>query len=1274
MREKRSQQSLFPSDRRAFLTGAAGALAAAAYVRTVPDEAAARVANDDDDPVQRVTSPDGSISITVDASDGVPSYEIAVDGTTSVEPSAIGFEFRNQPTFGAGEDGDGVDLEVTGTERESATEAWDPVWGAFDEVRAPYESLVVGLTETEAPGRSANLEIRAFDDGVGLRTVLDESFEANQERAVITSEHTEVDFAGDYTAWWIDNEVTNPRFEQEYAETPLSEVPGGERETRPTGTPMERGAHTPLTVRTDDDAYLSVHEADLEDYAAATLAPRSDDGGTTFATELTPLPDGTKASLELPTATPWRTIQIGRRPGDLIESQLIPLLSPELDESVLPTVDGEPDTSWIEPRKYVGIWWTMIAGSANWEYRSDEELADAGEDPAGYVHGARTERMKRYMRFADRNGIDSVLVEGWNQGWDTYPGDGTGLEFGVDDSYPDFDVREVTEYGRSLESDVEMTMHNETAGALPNYEEQILEDDIFAQYEDVGIHSIKNGYVSDPGLGIDGDGSEPTHNQHNQLAVNHHRLVIEAAAANRQLLEIHEGIKPTGELRTYPNVANREVVRAQEFDGFDQLSSTLDPAHHVTLPFTRNLAGPVSFQPGIFDLTFTDDRGDRVQTTRAKQLAMYPTYLSGLQMAADRMEAYVDEGLEVGECLQAASGDVDGFVTLDEWRNAFGTNYVAVDPNRVPSGSSVSFTVRDVDAGTYDLHLRYAADGEDNAERVLEAGAPRATLRVNDETTTISPEFTDYWDRWEVFTTEIDLAEGDNEVAIELHYDDSGDAFGGDVGGFNLNTIGVSEADEPSPVPAEYEGYTPENENVDAKPEFAFLESVPAAGWDETVVVGAAVGDYTVTARRAGEEWYVGAMTDEAGRAVDVPLEFLAPGESGEAGRGKGPRGPKYVAELYSDGIGGGYEADPEAVRIDEAIVDPSTTILASMARSGGTAIRLRPAEGRERRDLPTYERPTQDLEYAIDEEATLGDPFVTATGANDGAFVGGTTVAIEIDGDRAALDNVRLSPGASDETVEFGYAITTPGDYEVVLRDPDSERVLESATVTVSPGDLVAEFDDPSGDDHGPGEYAYPTSDDFREGAFDLRSFAVYETEREYRLAFEVDELYDTFGGEFSPHYFAVYLRDPSLEGGRTTELGDLQLTAAFDAEWHYRVAASGFGSSVVDAAGNDLGSPDTLVDFDEETAILSVEKAALGGGFDLENAEVVPVVGSEDRGVFRPVEPERGPFVFGGAREGAVENAPRIVDVLTPPDVDQSTALDYDAESTATLPFTPL
>ncbi|USZ77990.1 glycoside hydrolase family 97 catalytic domain-containing protein (plasmid) [Halorussus vallis] len=1038
--------------RRGFLGGAAGLLAAAAYSASVPETVSGRIANERDGDTQRVTSPDGAVEVTVDAADGVPTYAVSFDGTTYLEPSALGFEFRNQSTFGAASDGaDGADVTITGTERGTETERWEPIWDQYDRIEAEYSYLRVGLAETAGPGRSANLEFRVFDDGLGFRFVLGEDFASNAGRTVVTAENTRFAFDDDYDAWWIPNEFVNPRFEQEYQRTKLSEVESGTRTTRPNGNAVRNGAHTPFTVRAGEDAYLSVHEADLTDYATMSLAPRSTEGGTDFSAELAPLPDGTKVSAEPPLATPWRTVQLGRNPGDLMESSLIPLLNDDLDESVLPTVGGEPDTSWMTPRTYVGIWWTMIAGNANWEYKSDADIEANGGDPAAYIHGARTERMKRYMRFASENGVESVLVEGWNRGWDSYPGSGVSMDF--DESYPDFDLPAVTDYGQSLDPSVEMTAHNETAGNLPNYEDQILNDDIFAFYEDNHIRSIKNGYVNDNGLGHEGDGGTATTNHHSQIAVNHHELVARRAAGNRQLLERHEADKPTGKRRTYPNLASTETVKAQEYDGFTALGSDVGTDHHVTLPFTRMLAGPASYQPGIFDITFHDDTGGQIQTTRAKQLAMYPNYNAGLQMAADRIEAYVNPELSVGELLQAASGDLGAFVTADNWRNAFGTNYVAVDPNRVPSGSSASWAVTDVPAdGTYDLHLRYASAPNENSQRVIDAGGPRATLRVNGETRTLEPPFTEYWDDWRVFTTSVELTAGDNTVAVELHYDDSGEMFTGDVGGFNLNTVAVTEHGAESPIPEAYEGYAPEAENFETEREFDFLAVVPAGGWDDTTVVDAEIGEYVVTARRKGEEWYVGAMTNGAGRAVDVPLSFLSPRDENADGRGA-PRGPKYVAEIYSDAAGTRYDENPTDVRVDELLVDPGTTAVASMAASGGQAIRLRPADGGDRRDVPAYEAPDQTYTgfEAPDVAVSGGSIRLTISGRNAGSVVGGERLGVFVDGEEVASAFVRLAPGEGEATAQVELPYLSAGDHEIRVGRSAAEA-LPAQTVEVLP------------------------------------------------------------------------------------------------------------------------------------------------------------------------------------------------------------------------------
>jgi hypothetical protein len=1268
MREKQSHTTFDETKRRGFIAGVASLLSAAAYTRDVPEVAAAPVTTGSDSDTQRVTSPDGRLAVTVDVSDGTPTYSVAVDGTTHVERSALGFDFQNQATFGAGAAAS-ADVTVTGSETGRTTETWEPVWGQYDRVSEQYTALRLGLEETAAPGRSGNLEVRVFDDGLGFRFLLDESFAANADRAVVRSENTRVNFAGDYTCWWIRNAFTNPRFEQEYTESPLSDVPAGTRSIRPSDTEIRTGAHTPLTVEASDDTYLSVHQANLDDYALASLAPTSDGGGTRFETQLAPLPDNTKVSWELPNATPWRTIQVGTSPEALRESSLVALLNEELDAEALPSTNGQPDTDWLTPRTYVGIWWTMIAGNANWEYRDD-----AGP---GYIHGARTERMKRYMHFAANNGIQSVLAEGWNRGWDTYPGNGTGLEMGVGESYPDFDVPAVTDYGAGLAESVEMTIHNETAGNIVNYEDEIFDDDVFEGYEAEGIRSIKNGYVSDPGLGFEGDGSRATHTQHCQLAVTHNRRVAAEAAGERQWLEIHEGIVPTGERRTYPNVGAREVVKAQEYDGFGALGSSVGRDHHVTLPYTRMLAGPTSFQPGIFDLDFSDDTGDKVQTTLAKQLAMYPSYNAGIQMAADRIEAYVDEGFGVGEYVQAASGDlVGGFITADNWRNAFGTNYVPLDPNRVPSGASASFTVRDVQrAGTYSLHFRYASAPEENAGRVVQNGAPEFTLAVNDTTRTVSPGFTDFWDQWAVYSVDVDLEAGDNTIEFVLDYDDSGEEFVGDVGGLNLNTVGVTRRGESAPFPADYTDLSDRhvaNENVETKLGFEYIEQVPAGGWDDSVAVDGAIGDYTVTARQRGEEWYLGAMSDGSGRAVEVPLEFLSPRDENAQGAGT-PQGPKYVAEIYSDGIGGGVDADQTALRKDVALVDPSSTLLASMTRSGGTAVRLRRARGTDRRDFSEYELPEQALSFDIAGDAALDEPFITATGSNSGDVVGGRTVDVTVGGEVVATDNVRLPPNSSDATFTFGFTIASRGTYDVALLDHDDGTLLASQTVDVNPGELVAEFTDPSGDDAGPGSYTYPTDAAFQDGAFDLRRFTVYESETAYLFAFEVENLYDAFGGAFSPHFFVVYLSDASIDGGRRTQLDDLNPSVEFGSAWDYRVSASGFGAAVVDDDGTSLGTPDRLVDLPGNTAILSVPKESLPG-LDLDSVAVAPVVGSEDFGAFRNVSENAGNFVFGGADPDAVDNAPSILDLVTPEGVSQSEALAYSADSLATIPFTPL
>ena len=885
-----------------------------------------------------------------------------------------------------------------------------------------------------------------------------------------------------------------------------------------------------------------------------------------------------------------------------------------------------------------------------------------------------------------------------------------------DDSYPDFDWDEVTEYGRRLDPPAAMTSHNETAGGITNYERQLDDDpNPFADYEERGIRSIKTGYVADSGVTIDGT----TYNHHCQPMVNHHHLVYRKAAQHRQMLEVHEPIHPTGERRTYPNVMTREGVLGQEYDSFGYI----DPSHHVTFPFTRMLGGPVEYTPGIFDM---DSGSGGIETTRAKQLAMYPTYFSGLQMVADLPSSYLANQparLSLGEVVQAEFGDIEGFPMAARWANAQGGRYVAVDPNSADTGASVSWTIEGVEsAGEYDLHLRYASDAEENA---VPADTERtATVTVGESSTQVTVPPTAYWDEWATLSTTVSLTPGANTVSVTL--------AAGDTGGFNLDSIAVTDSGEPMPEPdtAPIRGPTVE--------EFRFIEDVPAAGWDDTRVLDAAIGEYMVTAREKDGEWYVGAMTDDDGRALDVPLDFLAPGERkgqrkdegndsdnghGKAGkrgeshgkardeghekaRGEGHKkargeghgkhgeeggrdngkgtvsnGPKYVAEIYTDGVDAAYDTNLAAVRVSEAIVTPRTTLLASMVETGGTAVRLREASEEEVENLPRYERPTQDVDVTIAEEAFVQEPFIVATGSNTSEFIGGTTVEVVVNGEVVASANVRLPPNSTGESDTLSVTIDDPGTYDVLVRTTDGEP-LASDTVRINPPVTVADVSDRSSDDDGSGGYTYPTADAFRPGAFDLRSFAVEQTPSIYEFTFEVESLYNAFGSSrgFSPQMFVLWVRDPAKGGGSTASLDDLGATVEFERPWHYRVEISGFTKSVVDATGapvtDEEGNTVSLresVDTAAGTVTLGLDRIAFDG-VDAADLEVVAMVQSEDRGTLRPVAEQNAAYVFGGAKSGAADVAPRVMDLIAPEGVSQSAALSYSAGQRATLPYRSL
>ncbi|MFB4164547.1 glycoside hydrolase family 97 protein [Alteribacillus sp. JSM 102045] len=535
-----------------------------------------------------VSSPDGKVNLEFDLTEkGEPQYRLSFEYTTLIEPSSLGFEFKEQAPLDRS-------FKVVDTSIENYNDHWEPVWGEKDKIKNHYKQLMVYLQEKDAPHRKMNLEFRVYNDGVGFRYVLPEQ-ENLDKNLQITSENTEFKFSSDNTSWWIPNDWNS--YEYNYTETPLSEV---------------EEVSTPFTMKTPEGIHLSVHEAALIDYAEMAL--KAEEEENTFKSYLAPWPnsDVKVKKDEFPIETPWRTIQIGEDAGDLVESDLILNLNEP---------NALEDTSWINPMKYVGIWWEMHIDKSTWE--------------SGPDHGASTENAKDYIDFAheyldSENQEIGLLVEGWNTGWD---GNWTenGALFSFTESYPDFDLEEVVNYGK--EHGVEYIMHNETSGDIINYEEQM--DEAYRLYEDLGIHAIKNGYVADDGIK-----NPEGHNHHGQYMVNHYLEAVKKAADHKIMINTHEPIKDTGLYRTYPNWMSREGVMGMEYNAWSEGSP---PDHLTILPFTRMLAGPIDYTPGIFDVEIENKPDNRVHTTRAHQIAQYVNITSGVQMVTDLPENYKDE-------------------------------------------------------------------------------------------------------------------------------------------------------------------------------------------------------------------------------------------------------------------------------------------------------------------------------------------------------------------------------------------------------------------------------------------------------------------------------------------------------------------------------------------------------------------------------------------------------------------------------------------------------
>lgn len=640
-----------------------------------------------------VTSPDELVELRFRVADGGPQYSVSRAGSTALSWSAMGFELGGGAVLGEG-------THLVGVHRDELDETWQPVWGAQAEVRSHCNRAVVRLRAPAEQGAELAVEFRVFDDGVGFRYLFGEQLGEFD----VLDERTEFRFTGNHTAWSIPANYDS--YEYLHTETPLTGIGGLADWQEPRDDPGQRlgSAATPLTVRISDELYLAVHEAALYDYPEMTLAKI--DGGPQLRCALAPLKgEGrVKAHLAGPFATPWRTLTLGERPGDLVESHLVLNLN-------------EPcaieDPSWIEPAKYVGVWWEIHKGASTWA-------------PGPHL-GATTENVMRYMDFAAENGIPHVLAEGWNKGWQTGESDDFGKTQDFLTPNPQFDLRRVVEYGR--ERGVGFLAHNETGGGIANYEKQI--DRAFAKYERLGLPGVKTGYA----------GTIEPHYHHDQSMVRHYQRVIEKAAEHRLMIDAHEPIKGTGIERTYPNFMSREGVKGQEYEAWSRGNP---PEHTVTLPFTRMLSGPLDYTPGIFDITWfppqapedsfgTDNDGTRVHTTRAHQIALYPVLLSGVQMLADVPEHY--QGVPEFEFLKAVPA------TWDETRVVDGAVGDFISVARRSGEHWFVGSLTDEQARTVDVPLDFLGEGTYVAQSYTDA--PETDLENNPNAVAVGRELVD---------------------------------------------------------------------------------------------------------------------------------------------------------------------------------------------------------------------------------------------------------------------------------------------------------------------------------------------------------------------------------------------------------------------------------------------------------------------------------------------------------------------------------------------------
>ena len=563
---------------------------------------------------QQQSSPDGSVMLSFSLkSDGTPSYKVTYKNKPVINESTLGFTLKKADPLTN-------NFKVVDTKKSTFKETWKPVWGEESEILNHYNELLVSLEQNNTK-RKMNIRFRVYNEGVGFRY----EFPSQKELTyfVVEEELSQFAMTGDHTAWWIPGDYDTQEYD--YMESKLSEIRGLMKEAVTENVSQfafsPTGVQTSLMMKTKDGLYINLHEAALVDYSLMNL--NLDDKTFVFQSWLTPDAKGDKGYLMAPCHSPWRTIMVSDDARKILASRLILNLN-------------EPcaiaDTSWIKPVKYVGVWWEMITGKNSWSYTNDLPTIDLNTvdysktKPNG-THGANNEEVRKYIDFAAKHGFDQVLVEGWNIGWEDWFGNKKDYVFDFVTPYPDFDLKALNEYAHS--KGVKLMMHHETSGSTRNYERHMK-----AAYElmnKYGYNSVKSGYV--------GDILPVGEHHYSQSTINHYLYAIKEAAKHKIMVNAHEAVRPTGICRTYPNMIGNESARGTEYEAFGG-----NKVFHTTiLPFTRLQGGPMDYTPGIFETEMkyvNPNNNNQIRTTLARQLALYVTMYSPLQMAADLPENY----------------------------------------------------------------------------------------------------------------------------------------------------------------------------------------------------------------------------------------------------------------------------------------------------------------------------------------------------------------------------------------------------------------------------------------------------------------------------------------------------------------------------------------------------------------------------------------------------------------------------------------------------------